>query len=124
MFGWHAFAEPYLIPLQLVLAMAGIGATLSMAALFAVFRRPAALLTGVALQWLLVPLLAVAMIRLAGLTPGWAIGLLLIAAAPAGSMSNLFTYLGRGNVALAISLTGVTTLGCLFTVPILLQLLA
>jgi bile acid:Na+ symporter, BASS family len=50
--------------------------------------------------------------------------LILVSAMPGGQMSKLFTYLARGNVALSIALTGLGTCASLFTVPILLELLA
>ena len=52
-----------------------------------------------------------------------AIGLALCAAIPGGTMSNVFTFLGRGHVALSIALTGLTTLACLVTTPIILSVL-
>ena len=58
------------------------------------------------------------------MTPGIAVGLILVAAMPGGALSKFFAYFGRGNMALSISLTGVTTLLTLVTVPLMLQLLA
>jgi BASS family bile acid:Na+ symporter len=120
----HAVAERYLIPAQLVMAMVGMGATLRIDSFTAIARRPASLGLGLAVQWVLVPLAAVLVARLAGLGPGWAVGLLLVAVAPGGAMSNLLTFLGRGNLPLCIAMTAFTTLGCVVTVPVLLRMLA
>jgi BASS family bile acid:Na+ symporter len=52
-----------------------------------------------------------------------AIGVALIAAIPGGTTSNIFTYMARGNVPLSISITGITTLACLLSTPLILGLL-
>jgi BASS family bile acid:Na+ symporter len=51
------------------------------------------------------------------------VGVALVAAIPGGTMSNVFTFLARGNVALSIALTAVTSFLCLLTTPIVLGLL-
>jgi BASS family bile acid:Na+ symporter len=116
--------EYLLAPLQLVLFMLGMGATLSPAAFVAVARRPWFLAFGAFCQFVLGPLLAVLFNHWWDLEPGIAVGMILIAAMPGGQMSKLFTYLARGNVALSISLTGCGTFAALVTVPLLLEWLA
>jgi BASS family bile acid:Na+ symporter len=124
MFDWFPDYEYPLARLQLVLFMLGMGATLSVADFLAVFRRPRSFIAGFVVQVLMLPWLAVAINRLGRLEGGLAVGLVLVAAMPGGALSKLFTYLGRGNVPLSISLTAFTTLASLVTVPLLLQLLA
>lgn len=109
---------------QLVLFMAGMGATLTGADFGRVFRQPRSLLVGIAGQFFLTPLLAVLVNRLAGLPPGIAVGLILVAALPGGPLSKVFAYLGRGNLALSITLTILGTLASVATVPFLLGTLA
>lgn len=118
------FAEQVLVPLQLLLAMLGMGATLRPQDFGVILEDPRGLALGLALQWLFVPAVAVGVITVFGLSPGWALGLLLVAAVPGGATSNLLTFLGRGSVALSIAVTTVTTLACMVTVPALLGLLA
>lgn len=120
----HLFVETYFVPVQLGLAMLGMGATLSVRDFLDVLRDPRGLALGLALQLILVPVAAFGFIELLDLSPGWAVGLCLVAVVPGGAFSNLLTFLGRGNVALSISVTAVTTAACMFTVPLLLQLLA
>ncbi|MAQ17208.1 MAG: hypothetical protein CMN30_20740 [Sandaracinus sp.] len=120
----QAFAESVLVPIQLFLAMLGMGATLTIQDFLKVFAQPRGLAVGVAMQWLVVPLLAAGFIALFDLSPGWAVGLVLVAAVPGGATSNLFTFLGRGNVPLSIAVTTVTTLACIGVIPLLLRLLA
>jgi BASS family bile acid:Na+ symporter len=69
-------------------------------------------------------LLALALIHGLGLTPGWAMGLLILAAVPGGATSNLFTYLAKGNVPLSIAVTLTSTLLCVATIPLLLHVFA
>jgi BASS family bile acid:Na+ symporter len=119
----HADVEAYVIPAQLALAMFGMGATLKVTDFFAVARDFRGLILGLALQLLMVPLLAVVFIEVFALTPGWAVGLCLVAVVPGGAFSNLLTFLGRGNVALSISVTVTSTALCVITVPVLLDLI-
>lgn len=116
-------AEGLLIPVQLLLAMFGMGATLGLREFWGVLRQPSGVAIGVGLQWLAVPLLALLWGWLFRLSPGWAVGLILVAVTPGGAFSNLMTYLGRGHLALSISVTLVATLTCVVTAPILLRLL-
>ncbi len=122
--GLQAFAETYLVPLQLVFAMLGMGATLSLKDFGAIAKRPKALMLGLALQWIYVPVVAYAMGLGFKLDAGWAVGLILVAAVPGGATSNLLTFLGKGNVALSIAVTTASTLLCVATVPMVLSIFA
>lgn len=104
--------------------MLGMGATLDLSDFGQVVRRPLGLLVALAAQWLLVPTLAWAFIVLFDLSPGWAVGLVLVAAVPGGASSNLFTFLARGDTPLSIATTLVTTAGCVLSAPLLLSLIA
>jgi BASS family bile acid:Na+ symporter len=64
--------------------------------------------------------IALALISLTGVSGGVAAGIALIAAIPGGTTSNIFTFMARGNVPLSISMTGMTTLACLATTPLIL----
>ncbi len=120
----QAFAETVLVPTQLVLAMFGMGCTLRPRDFAAVVRAPRGLMLGLLLQLGFVPLLAWGFVQTLQLGPGFAVGLFLVAVVPGGASSNLLTYIGRGNVALSIALTTVSTVACVITVPALLGVLA
>jgi len=115
--------EYFLASGQLAFAMLGMGALLAPHDFVTVFRRPKALTLGLATQLVTIPLLAFFLGKWLPLEAGIAAGLVLVAAVPGGTMSNVITYLGRGNIALSISLTAVTTVGALVTTPFLLRLL-
>ena len=107
---------------QLVFAMLGMGALLGPRDFAQVVRAPRALGVGLVLQLVLVPLIASATGHLLPVPAGIAAGLVLVAAVPGGTLSNVLTYVARGNIALSITLTGVTTLGALATTPAILRL--
>lgn len=106
---------------QLVMAMFAMGATLHVGDFRAVVRLPRSFMTGLVAQMVLVPLAAYLLLRAVDLDPGVAIGLAIVAAVPGGTVSNVFTYAGKGDVALSIALTAVTSLACVLTVPFVLE---
>lgn len=108
---------------QLAMAMFAMGATLHVDDFRTVVRLPRSFLTGLGAQMVLVPLLAYGLLRAFDLDPGLAIGLAIIAAVPGGTVSNVFTYAGKGDVPLSIALTAVTSLVCVVSVPVVLELL-
>ena len=108
---------------QLVTAMIGMGATLTVKDFRELLLEPKAVASGTTIQMVIVPLIAFAMISLFGLAGGIAVGLALIASVPGGSTSNIFTHFAGGNIALSVAITAVTTLACLFSTPIVLDLL-
>lgn len=120
---YYFVAEPYLVQIQLVLVMFGMGATHALREFSQVIRRPGSLILGLGMMYLMTPLLALAMVKVFALRPDVAFGLLLVAVMPGGSLSNIFTFLGRGSVPLSIAMTTFATIGSIVTVPALLDLL-
>ena len=114
-----------LVPLQVAivpllgLVMFAMGVTLTGGDFLRVLRRPFPVALGVALQFLLMPLLAWGLAQLAGLPPQLAIGLLLVGCSPGGTASNVICYLARGDVALSITLTTVSTVLAFVATPFL-----
>lgn len=120
----YKLVEPALVPLQLLLAMLGMGATMVVSDFTSVLRDPRGLAIGLFVQLLCVPMLALSLVHGLGVGEGWAVGLLLVSAVPGGAFSNLLTFLGKGNVALSIAITTVTTLAAVVTVPLVLRVSA
>jgi len=106
---------------QLAMAMFAMGATLRIRDFRAVVVLPRSFLTGLGAQMVLVPILAYGLLWGLNLDPGVAIGLAIIAAVPGGTVSNVFTYAGKGDVALSIAITAVTSLVCVVTLPFVLE---
>jgi len=123
MFDFYLAHEYWFAAAQLSLAMLGMGATLTLKDFKAIIETPRAFTVGMGLQLLLVPLVAFLFITFSGATVGVLIGLALLAAIPGGTVSNIFTYMAKGNIVLSIAITAITTLACLVTTPIVLNLL-
>jgi BASS family bile acid:Na+ symporter len=122
LFDWYPEWEYGLASAQLVLAMLGMGALLGPKDFVELVRVPRAMAVGLGVQIAGVPLVAFALGRVLPIEAGIAAGLVLVAAVPGGTMSNVVTYLGRGNIALSIALTGVTTIAALVTTPAILRI--
>lgn len=113
-----AAAGPAIVPL-LGLVMFGMGMTLSGSAFQAVVRRPGIVLLGVSLQFLLMPLTGWLLASAAGLASGLLAGVVLLGSCPGGTASNVMCYLARGDVALSITLTAVSTVLAVIATPVL-----
>jgi BASS family bile acid:Na+ symporter len=70
---------------------------------------------------IILPLICFFIVRLFGLSPELAVGLMLLAASPGGPTANLYSHLYKGDVALNISLTAVNSLISLFTLPFIVN---
>lgn len=95
---------------MLGIVMFSMGMTLKPADFKRVMNQPALILIGVTLQYILMPLIAWLIAKILSLPVLLATGLVLLGACPGGTASNVICFLARGNVALSISLTAVSTL--------------
>jgi len=116
--GPFAAARGAITPL-LGVVMLGMGLTLTGASFRLVLRRPAVVGAGVAMQFGLMPLIAWLCAKLLGLPTELTVGLVLVGACPGGTASNVITYLARGDVALSITLTSVSTVLSVLATPLL-----
>ncbi len=110
------------LPVALMIIMAGMGLTLTVESFRRVVVYPRAMLIGTLAQVLLIPLLGFAIVEAMGLSPAIAVGLIVIAACPGGTTSNVFTFLARGNLALSIMLTVLASLITIISIPIFTNL--
>lgn len=110
------------LPIALIIIMAGIGLSLRPGDFVVVARRPAGLVWGSIAQLALMPAAAFALAWLLPMPPLVAVGLVILAACPGGTSSNLVTYLARGHLALSISLTVTASLVTIVTLPLLTNL--
>lgn len=108
---------------QLTLAMLGMGATLQVKDFVNIVKMPKALINGLVVQTFIVALVAFVIIYLSQPVVGVTIGIALCAAVPGGTTSNIFTHLGKGNSALSVSMTTVSSIACLLTAPLILHVL-
>ncbi len=129
LFSAFAFAFPdglatlswAIVPL-LMLIMFGMGMTLTWADFADVGKRPLVIGVGVALQFLIMPLVGLLVGTLLRLPPEWVLGLVLVGACPGGTASNVICYLARADVALSIAMTSVSTLLAVLATPLLVWL--
>jgi len=118
---WIQFFNTSFVPIGLMLIMFSMGLTLALRDFVAVVRQPKTVGAGFATHLLVLPLLGLAIGWLFRLPPELALGLFIISLCPAGTTSNALTFVGRGNVALAVMLTALTSLVTVFTIPLLLS---
>ncbi|HQO01187.1 MAG TPA: bile acid:sodium symporter family protein [Spirochaetota bacterium] len=103
--------------------MLGMGLNLTINDFKLVLQKPRGIIIGIFLQWLLMPLLALGMAYAVGFYHSFPFiyaGIVLICACPGGVTSNLMTYYAKGDLALSVSLTSVSTVLALFFTPFIL----
>lgn len=113
-----------LLSVALGLIMLAMGLTLTFDDYRSLAAMPRALIAGVALQFTVMPLAGFAIARAMGLEQGLAVGLILVACCPGGTASNIVAFLARGNVALSVAMTMVSTLAAVAATPLLTGWLA
>jgi len=104
-------------PIALALIMLGLGMSLTIQDFIRVIKIPKDFLIGFICQLILLPIVAFLLIKLLNTPAELAIGVMLIAAAPGGVTSNVLTKFAQGDVALSISLTAITSLVSIVSVP-------
>ena len=120
----YADYEYFLSATLLVSAMFGMGTSLTPTDFLAVARSPQNVLLILGIQVLLTPLLVMGLAKAFFLPTEIVIGLFVAAALPGGLFSNIYTFLGKGNVALSVAATALCTLACLFTTTFVLRVFA
>ena len=116
--------RPKLINPLLGVIMFGMGLTLRLEDFKVVFSRPRDVLVGCLAQFTVMPLLAFALTRVFRLEEALAIGVILVGCCPGGTASNVITYLAKGDLALSVGMTAVSTLLAPVLTPVLVWLLA
>lgn len=106
-----------LAPLGLIVIMYGMGLTLTTDDFKRVVLYPRAVVLGSFAQILLLPALGFACALVFGLTKEMAVGLILLAACAGGATSNMLSYLARGDTALSVTLTAISSCAIIVTLP-------
>ncbi|MBE1206724.1 bile acid:sodium symporter [Aminobacter carboxidus] len=114
---------PWIVVL-LGIIMFGMGLTISAKDFAEVARRPFDVAIGVVGQFLIMPLLAVLLTTIIPMPVEVAAGVILVGCCPGGTASNVMTYLGKGDVALSVACTSVTTLLAPIVTPFLVWMFA
>lgn len=116
--------RPTVINYMLGVVMFGMGLTLNLHDFKIVFSRPKDILIGCLAQFTIMPLLAWSLARMFSLDEALALGVVLVGCCPGGTASNVITYLAKGDLALSVGMTGVSTLLAPFLTPLLTWALA
>ncbi|MCG8489729.1 MAG: bile acid:sodium symporter family protein [Chromatiales bacterium] len=115
----HDIVLKLALPVTLFCIMFSMGSSLVAADFKRVLETPAAVITGVVSQMVVLPVAAFIMLSLLQLPPELFIGFMILAFSPGGTTSNMFSYLAQGDVALSITLTAIVSLVTPLTIPLL-----
>ncbi len=102
--------------------MFGMGLTLKAEDFKIVFSRPKEVIIGFLAQFALMPLIAYVLIKVFALNPELAVGVILVGTCPGGTASNVITYMAKGDVALSVGMTIVSTIFAPFLTPLFTQI--
>lgn len=116
--------KPSLINPMLGVIMFGMGLTLKGEDFRVVFSRPRDVIIGCVAQFTVMPLLAFALSKLFALDEAFMVGVILVGCCPGGTASNVITYLAKGDLALSVGMTAVSTLLAPLLTPLLVLLFA
>ncbi|HEX7289796.1 MAG TPA: bile acid:sodium symporter family protein [Conexibacter sp.] len=117
-----ALLTSVLLPGALAVIMIALGLELTTADFRRVALQPRGVAIGLLNLAVLSPALAFAVAQLFGLPAGLAVGLVLLGASPGGTMANVLTHLARGDTALSVTVTAISSLAATITVPLYLEL--
>ena len=111
-FKWvmSTFAGIPVLTLLLGIIMFGMGMTLKLEDFALVLKRPKDVVLGTVAQFVIMPLLALSIAKLFDLSPALTAGVVLVGTCPGGTSSNVISYMAKGDVALSVTVTSVSTL--------------
>jgi bile acid:Na+ symporter, BASS family len=116
------FLTAVFLPFALFIIMLGMGLGLTVKDFTRIFVEPKAVIIGLIAQLIIVPVVGFLLAMFFPLSPELAVGVVILAACPGGPTSNLVTYLVKGNIALSITLTAISSLVTVFTIPLVVNL--
>ncbi|MEL6810937.1 MAG: bile acid:sodium symporter family protein [Bacteroidota bacterium] len=106
---------------SLIVIMLGMGLSLVTADFKRIISFPKAIFVGLTNQLVLLPLIGFGIATLLNLPPEIAIGIMILAACPGGPTSNLISHLAKGDLALSVTLTALSSLITILTIPFLVN---
>lgn len=109
------------LPLALAFIMLGMGLSLTLKDFRNVLVYPEAAIIGLVNQLILLPIFGFFLILVFGLSGAMAVGLMILVACPGGATSNLITHLSRGDIALSITLTAISSFVTILTIPLIVN---
>lgn len=115
-------ASTIVLAFSLIIIMFGMGLSLVADDFKNIFRNPKAIIAGLISQLVLLPAIGFLLVSIFTLNPEIAIGVIILAACPGGATSNLITHLAKGDTALSVSLTAISSFITLITIPFIINL--
>ena len=113
-----------LIAPLLQIIMFGMGSHMNLKDFSGVLKMPKGVMVGLLCHYTLMPLIGYSIAKMFGFPPEIAVGIILVACTPSGMASNVMVFLGKGNLALAITVTAFSTMISPLLTPLLLKLFA
>ena len=110
------------LPVALAIIMLGMGLSLTLSDFKRVLIYPKAVALGLFNQLILLPLIGFLLANAFGLEPALAVGLMILAACPGGVTSNLISHVSKGDTALSITLTAISSLTTILTIPFIISI--
>lgn len=114
----------FLLNLCVAFIMFGVALDIQLKDFQRIFKSPKIPLVGLFSEYILLPIITLVLIAIFRPAPSFALGMILLTTCPGGSVSNYMVHLSKGNSALSITLTSVTTLGAIILTPLGFTLLA
>ncbi len=121
---WGEFELKLLIVPLIQVIMFGMGTTLGVSDFLRTFAMPRAVLLGIFLQFTIMPLVGYGLATGLGFEPEIAAGVILVGCCPGGVASNLMAFLAKGDVALSVTMTAMSTLVSPVMTPLMMKTLA
>lgn len=115
-----SFLATVVLPIALGIVMLGLGLSLVTDDFRRALKAPKAVVLGLILQLIFLPLLGFGVAFAFGMTGGLAVGLIILSLCPGGVTSNIITFLAKGDLALSVTLTAITSVVTPFTIPLLI----
>lgn len=110
-----------ILAISLIIIMLGMGLSLAKEDFTRILKSPKAILVGLLNQIILLPIVAFAITGMFPTNPEIAIGVMILAACPGGPTSNLIAHLAKGDTALSVSLTAISSILTIITIPFIVN---
>jgi len=121
---YNGFAFKRLVTPLLVITMFGMGIHMNLSRFVEIVKSPKPILAGIFCHYLIMPGIGFALAISTDLPPEIAAGIILVGCSPSGVASNVMAYISKGNLALSVTVTAISTLMAPLVTPLLMKLLA
>ncbi len=111
----------FFLPASLFIIMLGLGLSLEIADFKRIITYPKAIILGITNQVILLPLVGFGIAKLFNLDPVLAVGIMILVSCPGGVTSNLYSHLSKGDTALSVTLTAISSIVSIVTIPLIIN---